>query len=629
MKLLKQILIINKRFRQKLLLKNLHKWNINIYTPCIEEGTGAKDLINNESNKIVNKNNIYNNNTYKNKISNNKKLIYNLLNQNVDKKKNIRHSYKDILPKISLPLSNINKISTIKSSKLNRTTPNFLHNFNFPFEKRNINRKLNTIKKDKYKTKNNKNKSYTKSKDRINKDIIIANKYKSSKNDIKIKNKSANNKKQIKKKKINDNIIKDFIINLTKNGKNREEKMLKLNNENEEKINSIYTFSPKLISNKNNQKYYKTLMDKFFINNIKANINNKISNNTQTNNNYEDTNNKENQNQLDIVLEENRKNINYNFISRLYEYEKRKKDNLEKIKNEVLFIENQKSEIYNNTDKYNIEDFHLLNSTYSYFFNKKRNIEKLMKDIDDEKGITFRPKLNNDYNKKIIKNYNSINNEEYINKKNNKIFDYLSNKDKECTFHPKINNSSNTNELNVSERLFGYQNKYKQKLDLMRSKYGNFTFRPEISKNTNIILNKKKLIHHLKEEIKNNCSDSSLKLLLNKKEEKEKDYNLMEESKNDEYHENNENKLTKFNVNIRENIKANENEIITPVIVNKIDNYSENKEKNNLDNKYHRNNNNNFHLNDFKIFINNIKNKDNNKKNNKKIMDFCYYNKIV
>ena len=251
-----------------------------------------------------------------------------------------------------------------------------------------------------------------------------------------------------------------------------------------------------------------------------------------------------------------------------------------------------------------------------------------MKDIDDEKGITFRPKLNNDYNKKIIKNYDSVNNEEYINKKNNKIFDYLSNKDKECTFHPKINNISNTNELNVSERLFGYQNKYKQKLELMRSKYCNFTFKPKISENTNIILNKRKLIHHLKEEIKNNCSESNLKLLLNEKDEK--DNNLIEESKNEENHENNENKLSKFNVNNKKNIKNNENEMITPVIVNKIDNYSRNKEKNNLDNKYHRNNNNNnFHLNDFKVFINNIKNKDNNKKKNKKIMDFDYYNNIV
>ena len=91
-----------------------------------------------------------------------------------------------------------------------------------------------------------------------------------------------------------------------------------------------------------------------------------INNNTQTNSNFKDINNKENE--LDIVIEENRKNINYNFISRLNEYEKRKKYNLEKIINDIYLNESKKEEKYNNNDKYNIEDYHLLCSTYSFFF---------------------------------------------------------------------------------------------------------------------------------------------------------------------------------------------------------------------------------------------------------------------
>ena len=523
-----------------------------------------------------------------------------------------------------MSLISLNNADTIKLPKLNKTTPNFFHNFNLSFEKRNIKRKLNIIKKDNYKKKNNKNKSLAKPINKIKKDIITTSKCISSRNNLIKMNKSKNNKKVIIKKKRISNIIKDFLAKLANNNQSREEKMIKLNEKNEEKINSIYTFSPKLMPNKNNQKYYKKFMDKIFINNIKDNINNKILNNTQISNNYQDLNNNENQSQLDIVLEENRKNINYSFISRLNEYEKRKSDNLEKIKNEIYLNENQKREIYNNNDKYYIEDYHLLNSTYSYFFNKKRNIDKLTKDIDDEKGITFRPKLNNEYNLKIIKNYNNIKNEKYINKKNKRIFDYLSNKDKECTFHPKINNIYNTNELNVSERLFRYQNKYKEKLDLMRTKYCNFTFKPKISKNTNIILNKKKLIQNLKEQIKENASESN-KELLNKIDEN--DINKITEKKNDD--ENNDNDLENNKINSQEAIKEAEDEKISPVIINNLDDYNENKENKNMGNNYYKNNM--LHSNDFKTFINSnsTKNKNSNLNNNKKIMDFDYYNNIL
>ena len=44
-------------------------------------------------------------------------------------------------------------------------------------------------------------------------------------------------------------------------------------------------------------------------------------------------------NQLDIVFEENRKYNNYNCILRLIKYEKRKKNNLEKIKNDICINE--------------------------------------------------------------------------------------------------------------------------------------------------------------------------------------------------------------------------------------------------------------------------------------------------
>ena len=408
--------------------------------------------------------------------------------------------------------------------------------------------------------------------------------------------------------------------------------MIKLNKKNEEKMNKVCTFSPKLISNRNNERYLKKLIDKLFINNIMDNLNNKMANNNQMNNNQlDDSFNKGNQ--LDIVLEENRKNNNFNFMSRLNEYEKIKNNNLEKIKNDIYINENQKyldNIYYNNNDKYNIEDYHLLNSTYSFFSNKKRNIEKLTKNLFDEQGITFKPKLNNEYNQKIIRNHNLLNNNEaLLNKKNQKIFDYLSNKDKECTFMPKINNindADDNNDLNVSERLFRYQNKYKEKLDLMKQNYYNFPFKPIISKNTNNILNKRKLIQNLKEQIKSNISDSNRELFL-KKNEEEKIYKIPK-NKNNILENCNQNNINNKNEDLNFMLDTASNNMEQQENINQ--NNNKNLENNNnINNDYY----NNYCNNDFQVyFSNNEKNKDNDNndiKNNKKIMNFDYYNNIL
>ena len=87
-------------------------------------------------------------------------------------------------------------------------------------------------------------------------------------------------------------------------------------------------------------------------------------------------------------------------------------------------------------------------------------------------------------------------------------------KEKELTFKPKINSLSTIAILNknktgqksnsnfeeeknikdVSKRLFNYQNKYKESLEIKRKKFKkNYTFKPKISKNTDLILNNKKI----------------------------------------------------------------------------------------------------------------------------------------
>lgn len=424
--------------------------------------------------------------------------------------------------------------------------------------------------------------------------------------------------------------------------------MFKLNRIKEEKINSIYTFSPALLPNKNNKKYLKKLIDKLFINNIIDNINNKMINNSQINNNISGFNESHNKgNQLDIVLEENRKNNNFNFMSRLNEFEKRKKNNLEKIRNDIYL--NQKKYLLeqnyynNNNDKYNIEDYHLLNATYSYFLKKRRNIEKIMRDIIDEQGITFKPKLNDEYNERMARNYNILNSEAYLNKKNEKIFDYLSSKDMECTFHPKINNiydlNNNNNELDVSERLFGYHSKYKEKLDLMRGKYCNFTFRPTISKNTDKILSKKKAISNLKEQIKSNIPYSNqVDLLQNEILDNEEKKFI-----SNNIYQNNNKSLKDINQKKESNNNEN-NTAIFNTFSNKVNNNRISIEDDKNENEVNKNNinsnivNNNIYINDFKLFLqknsngkskSQSKNKDNNKKKNKTIMNFEYYNNIL
>ena len=608
----------------------------------------------------INKINIDNNN-----ITNNKKLLNDLLNLDFsDKDKNnkaIRYSKTDnsqdnYFSKIINKKSDENNSININKSLIifNRSAPNLYHvhhllcknNKNKKHIKEKNDKKINAIKR--YINKQNK-KPFTTNKENIKiKKNIVHEKYQCpSRNNIIIKkNKSTNNKRPKTKDKNYDKIINKFFKKLANNQRNKEKKMFKLNKIKEEKINSIYTFSPTLLPNKNNKKYLKKLIDKLFINNIIENINNKITNNSQINNNISGFNASYNKgNKLDIVLEENRKNNNFNFMSRLNEYEKRKKNNLEKIRNDIYLNQKkyllEKNHYNNNNDKYNIEDYHLLNATYSYFWNKRRNIEKITRDIIDEQGITFKPKLNNEYNERIAKNYNILNNESYLNKKNEKILDYLSSKDMECTFHPKINNiydlNNNNNELDVSERLFRYHSKYKEKLDSMRGKYCNFTFRPTISKNTDKILNKKKVIRNLKEQFKSNIPYSNqFDLLQNEifdNEEKKFISNYIYQNNNNNLKDINQKKESNYNENNIEIFNTFSNKMNNNRISIEDDKNEDEVNKNNIINNI---DNNNVYINDFKLFLqkngknkSQSKNKDNDKKKKKTIMNFEYYNNIL
>ena len=324
---------------------------------------------------------------------------------------------------------------------------------------------------------------------------------------------------KIKKKKSNMNAAQrqELFNNLYNDGKLREEKYKKLNLEKENVFNSIYTFTPKIIPNKLNEKYLKNMTQSIMQNNNSSynnyDINSSANINNYSNNNYNYNNFNNN---LEVVPEEYKNdNLSMDFMSRLAEYEKIKNRNLQKIKDEVD-ITNKSINLYKNK-KIPIEKNHLITTTSNYYETKQKNLEKITQNMIEEQGITFKPKTNKNINDKIKNNIIQRNNE-FLKDKEEKLQKYSGLKEKECTFQPQTNTKSyNTSKIgqqstttvktdqnssNVSKRLFDYQNKYKEKLEDIRDKYKeSYSFKPQISKNTDAILtNKKKMMEQMKEE---------------------------------------------------------------------------------------------------------------------------------
>ena len=415
-----------------------------------------------------------------------------------------------------------------------------------------------------------------------------------------------------KKRPLMSNSERQELFNkLYNDSKKRKEKYKKLSMEKEAKFNALYTFTPKIVPNKLNDMYLKNMADSKFSTNTNATTyynNGGNSSMLTTTNNYSllnkvDTNKNFN---LPIVLEENKSEVPVDFINRLAEYEKIKKLNLEKIKNEVDMdtrgnFNKNKNKYYSRRVPYN----NIENSQY-YFAKRQKNLNKIIQNIYEEQGITFHPKTNKSYNDKI-KNDIIERNKEFIKDKQEKLLKYFNVKEKECTFKPKINNLSTISILNnnktrqqsnlsykteqnsfdVSKRLFDYQNKYKEKLEDIRSKYKeNYSFKPEISKNTDIILNNRR---RMMEQIKENEMN-----IINNIQEQEQEQEEGESNNNKDINENgNENYNEDDNDNDNDNNNGNENE-------------NENENENNSDNNNYSNENKNAIINN--IMLNNFNN---------------------
>ena len=477
-----------------------------------------------------------------------------------------------------------------------------------------------------------------------------------------------------KKKLMTDIERQQLFNNLYNDCKKRKEKYNKLKMEKEAKFNTLYTFTPKIFQNKLNEKYLKNLADSKFYTKSNSNIDNFQINNTNTtsSNNGIITKDK---------FEENKMENPLNFISRLSEYEKIKKKNLEKIKNEIYINylgDKNKTKSKKSFDK--IMNNHLLNTSDNYLELKQKNLERIKQNMDEEQGITFQPKTNKIFNNKI-KNDILERNNEFIKEKQQRLEKYSNIKEKECTFKPKINNivintskenSKNSNvkteqnTFDVSKRLFDYQKKYKDNLEDMKTKFKeNYTFKPIISKNTNYILNNKRKIEEkidekniiINAEKKYNIENKTNELIKKKMklEELEKLSKKLEELRNDNPEIKEE---CKEDININKNIKNNKmkrrkmNQNIMPK--NDINQNYENSNKilelaNNLINQNMQNQQNNFELNikentnDFGLLMNNEKRNTNSTtkrnfdleydfdsiKGNRQIMNLNYYDNLI
>ena len=563
LKLIKRLLIIYKRCHTKLLCKMFHKWEIISYK--------IKFNINNELKQELEEP----------KLEQNPKLFSKMIKEeNIGKKRIKKENKLNKKEKIndnnfikSQTLDELNIIPKIKNDEESIEIEELMNENNSKdlntYDKINENDDIINI----YDMNNNNN-------DRSNNLNLEMNKSKSVK---KFKNISFNIEKPKKweysyyrkeKNENEDNLVKmknkkklmsnlerqQLFNNLYNDCQKRQEKFKKMKMEKEAQFNTLYTFTPKVFQNKLNEKYMKNMVDSKFYSMKNINTDNNIINNTIS------TSNKGNINK--DKFEENKGDFQFNFISRLSEYEKIKKQNLEKIRNEV-YINYDKHQNKNKKSYDKILQHHLLDNTENFLETKQKNIERIKQNMDMEQGITFQPKTNKIFNNKI-KNDIIDRTNEYMKEKLEKLEKYSHMREKECTFKPKINNietsnrkenskqsnisyKTEQNSSDVSKRLFDYQKKYKENLEDMRSKYKeNYSFNPVISKNTRSILNNRQ---KLKEKFEENIDTKNTNYELIKKQMKlgelEELSKKLEEIKNEnlEINETNLNKKNKLIIN--------------------------------------------------------------------------------
>jgi hypothetical protein len=206
-----------------------------------------------------------------------------------------------------------------------------------------------------------------------------------------------------------------------------------------------------------------------------------------------------------IVKYEIKKNIKFENLRKNIEYDNQVKNKMllpSKAQSENLLKEDRSKSI--DIDKYQNEKYHRL--------------KQLEKNINEETGLTFNPKINDT---SYIKDDLIVRTIKHFHKKNQKINQITKELEEyNLDFTPKINNYyydkygnktsivsevENKKDLSVKtgQRLYDYQELYKNKKLLIKpSESETYSFKPEISKNTEIILERRR--KKLEEFLKNN-----------------------------------------------------------------------------------------------------------------------------
>ena len=182
---------------------------------------------------------------------------------------------------------------------------------------------------------------------------------------------------------------------------------------------------------------------------------------------------------------------NISFIERLQQYEITKRNNLSNIKKDIEHYIPRPQPKKKNNFEIPIQE--------NYFQLKKQKVDSIKQNMDNEQGITFHPKLNDNKNKKVKDNVTKRNKTFLLNKEEkllNGSYILNNNIDKECTFEPILSNNTKRNfHHKFDKRLQEYKNIYESHKDQLRLKYENsYSFMPKISKNTEMILNNKRII---------------------------------------------------------------------------------------------------------------------------------------
>ena len=507
---------------------------------------------------------------YNNEINNENNKEYNFNNHN----RNIRNNIKTKILKSSLSENIVNKNENIYIKKNNMYFNSHSNNNKIVNENQililsnheiknniednnNLNKKI--YKKKSIEKYNSKDIKYNLSNKINNSSKNLSNITKESNLSLKINNKNKNLTKNKSNKSVKSNSsnligkIKDnFLINLENSNKNKEIHMKKLITKENNRLNKIYTFNP-LSFTKNYEILNKNYSQKLF--QIPMNFNNEKENLNENNN--------------DILI--NKK---------------------------LIGIESKIKNYINNKNYSKIKD------------NKIKNIQKK---IDEEKGISFKPKLNKNFNKIVKKNFFQRYNFYLRNKDNNYIEETIT--DKECTFNPTINKKYNKNNVSFFQRLNFYKKIYDNNIEKLKEQYKKiYPFQPNIPnnffENNNINLNdlKKNLKKHNKKLLCDSKNDIK-KVNLNSLNSPEQ--NIITSFKIKKSNENDNIKEKYYYINEKMKKENNEfNDIINKISFNNINsiNNSNNINNNNIDNS------------EFK------KMKNNKNEKNKEIKNYNFYN---